>query len=137
MKNARVPADMPTTSVGRRGDPYRTELIVMRAGSGEPPAQASWIRVAGGQLVAGSGTAERAGDFRAITADRSAAVGRHVTAAKPASCSIRVSSLVDQHLPGVECIRNTEYSAAGSGPVLVAFMCTSWSTRNPPGGSAA
>lgn len=87
--------------------------------------------------MAGSGTAERAEDFWAITADRSAAVGRHVTAAKPASCSIRVSSLVDQHLPGVECISNTEYSAAASGPVLVAFMCTSWSTRNPPGGSAA
>ena len=62
--------------------------------------QASWIRVAGGQLVAGSGTAERAEDFWAITADRSAAVGRHVTVAKSASCSIRVTSLVDQHLPG-------------------------------------
>jgi antitoxin (DNA-binding transcriptional repressor) of toxin-antitoxin stability system len=99
--------------------------------------QASWIRVAGGQLVAGSGTAERAEDFWAITADRSAAggVARH---------GGEVGLLQHQgHLAGrpafagVECIRNTEYSAAASAQVLVALMCTSWSTRNPPGGSAA
>jgi hypothetical protein len=41
------------------------------------------------------------------------------------------------HLPSLMVINSTEYAATGSGPVLAALICASWTTIMPPGMSAA
>ena len=75
--------------------------------------------------------------FAGSSTPRSPATGRCSTSANPTCSASSASSATDQHLPGVECISSTEYSATGSGPRLSASTWVSWSSSRPPGGSAA
>ena len=61
-------------------------------------------------------------------------VGLWVMSTNPTRLVMSVSSLMDQHFPGVACIRSTEYSATGSGPFLQALMWVSRSISQPPAG---
>ena len=58
----------------------------------------------------------------ATSTDRSPAVGRALMWSNSHSVSMSLSSSTDQHLPAVASFKNTEYSAAPSGPVLVGLM---------------
>lgn len=72
--------------------------------------------------------------LRARSAPRSPTVGLWVMSTNPTRLVMSVSSLMDQHFPGVACIRSTEYSATGSGPFLQALMWVSRSISQPPAG---
>jgi hypothetical protein len=63
--------------------------------------------------------------------ERSLTVGRCWMSIKPFLRARCVSSPVDQHLPGVECINSAEYSATGRGPVLVTSMWASTCVPRP------